>query len=63
MKNKTTRRVVTGNNSEEDFLREVARFDTQGTMEEGGGGMHATPTIDYGIVLSGRVCQEFDQCD
>jgi len=47
--------------SEEDFLREVARFDTQGTMEEGGGGMHTTPTIDYGIVLSGRVCLELDE--
>lgn len=47
--------------SEEDLVRELARFDTQGTMEEGGGGMHTTPTIDYGIVLAGRICLELDE--
>ena len=46
---------------EEDLIMDLGRFDTQGTMEEGGGGMHTTPTIDYGIVLSGKICLELDE--
>jgi len=47
--------------SEDEFLRQLARFDTQGTMEEGGNGMHTTPTIDYGIILSGKIYLELDE--
>lgn len=36
------------------------RFDTGGAMEEDNPGMHTTPTIDYGIILSGSIDLELD---
>ncbi|HYW92779.1 MAG TPA: cupin domain-containing protein [Gammaproteobacteria bacterium] len=37
-----------------------ARFDTGDAMEEDNPGMHTTPTIDYGIILSGEIDLEVD---
>ena len=36
------------------------RFNTGKAMDENNPGMHTTPTIDYGIVLSGRITLELD---
>lgn len=51
--------------SGEDFAKQIAeagaRFDTRGVMEEENPGMHTTKTIDYGIVLSGKIILELDE--
>ncbi len=37
-----------------------SRFDTGDAMEEDNPGMHTTPTIDYGVILSGEIDLELD---
>jgi len=37
------------------------RFDTGDTMDKDNPGMHATNTIDYGIVISGEIDLELDE--
>lgn len=37
-----------------------SRFDAGNAMEEDNPGMHTTPTIDYGIILSGEIDLELD---
>lgn len=44
----------------EVLARVADRFDTGDAMEPDNPGMHTTATIDYGIVLSGRITLELD---
>ena len=44
-----------------DVIAEAARrFNTADSMDPDNPGMHTTPTIDYGIVLSGEITLELD---
>jgi mannose-6-phosphate isomerase-like protein (cupin superfamily) len=44
----------------ETLAAAAARFDTGDAMEADAPGMHTTATIDYGVVLSGRITLELD---
>ena len=45
----------------EALAKGAARFDTGGAMEKDDPAMHATRTIDYGVVLSGEIDLELDE--
>jgi hypothetical protein len=48
--------------SDEEVAAAFARFDVGDTVfDEGNPGVHTTPTIDYGIVLSGEIDLELDE--
>ncbi len=47
--------------SREDIIKALSRWDSGDAMEKDNPGMHTTPTIDYGIVLSGEIDLELDE--